>query len=256
MSERIYLMEELYGNMQRLATLCDLRPPEDMAEIRDPLYYRIGEKIWKDTVLCDYLSVLGEETGRIICALDETRKAAALETGLSVQYKEQLENKSVECEELLQRIEQYKALLNTREKEIRELKKTTPKAESKAQAKTERNTSDNTGRIIMDLIEMRDTLLEQKMWMESSGLDEPDAVKVINVQLLTTQRLLEKNDVVILAETGDFEYEKQTIVGTRPTADPELADKIAEVSRPGYVWKGETLRAEEVITYRYEEMDE
>jgi hypothetical protein len=43
---------------------------------------------------------------------------------------------------------------------------------------------------------------------------------------------------------------RQHVIGTRPTADPALHGRIAEIVGPGYVFHGRVIRPEQVVTWR------
>jgi hypothetical protein len=43
---------------------------------------------------------------------------------------------------------------------------------------------------------------------------------------------------------------RQRVIGTRPTDDPALHGRIAEVVGPGYVFNGRVIRPEQVVTWR------
>lgn len=52
-----------------------------------------------------------------------------------------------------------------------------------------------------------------------------------------------------LEDTGVFDSSRHTVVETKPAPEPSKVNDIAEVFRPGYVYKGEVLRGQEIIIY-------
>jgi hypothetical protein len=62
--------------------------------------------------------------------------------------------------------------------------------------------------------------------------------------------LLEHSETVAIADTGPVDLARHEIVDSRPAAEGEPAGIIAETVRVGYLWRGELLRPQQVITYR------
>lgn len=75
-------------------------------------------------------------------------------------------------------------------------------------------------------------------------------IRIVESILRETAGLLAKSGVEIMEDEGRFSSERQTIVDTIETEDDELDGMIAEVIRPGYCYKGEPLRGQEVIIYK------
>jgi molecular chaperone GrpE (heat shock protein) len=63
------------------------------------------------------------------------------------------------------------------------------------------------------------------------------------------RKVLEKEGVTSLEENDKFDYERQQIVSTKVTDDPQKNDIVAETVRPGYIFNGSIIRPQEVIIY-------
>jgi molecular chaperone GrpE (heat shock protein) len=61
--------------------------------------------------------------------------------------------------------------------------------------------------------------------------------------------LLNAVEVVRMDETGPVDPKRHEVVDTRPAPQETLVDHVAEVVRPGYTWRGDLLRAQQVIAY-------
>lgn len=75
------------------------------------------------------------------------------------------------------------------------------------------------------------------------------AAKLVNGQLQETAKVLREMGVSILEDGGAFDSRCHTVVDTKPAPAPEQVDQIAETFRPGYAYRDETLRPQEVILY-------
>lgn len=103
---------------------------------------------------------------------------------------------------------------------------------------------------ISGLIVMRDSLLARADLLRENGVAQSDErFKVVSVSLRETAALLSRMGVTIVEDSGAFDATRQTIADTISTQDPKLANQIARVFRPGYLYQGETLRGQEVIIY-------
>jgi molecular chaperone GrpE (heat shock protein) len=61
--------------------------------------------------------------------------------------------------------------------------------------------------------------------------------------------MLARCDVAPDNRTGPVDLVRQEIVGWRAAPTPNLVDHIAETVRPGYSWRGQVLRTQQVIIY-------
>lgn len=103
--------------------------------------------------------------------------------------------------------------------------------------------------MILNVIAMRDNLLMRWDWIRDNDPDNASAIRLVEGQLRETGKLLKKAGVEILEDDGMFDSSRHTVVDTKPVDDPLLDNQIAEVFRPGYVYKGKVLRGQEVILY-------
>ncbi len=62
-------------------------------------------------------------------------------------------------------------------------------------------------------------------------------------------RLLPILDVLAIEDAGGVDFTRHEVVGERPTTDAALFDRIAASIRPGYLWRHEVLRPQQVIAY-------
>ena len=103
--------------------------------------------------------------------------------------------------------------------------------------------------MILNVIALRDNLLMRRDWIRDNAADNSSAMRLVEGQLRETGNLLKKAGVQILEDEGLFDSSCHTVVDTKPADDPLLDNQIAEVFRPGYVYKGKVLRGQEVILY-------
>lgn len=99
-----------------------------------------------------------------------------------------------------------------------------------------------------ELIRLRDWVLLAKSG-ESDNQASPKVLDAIYKQL---GKILEKEGITSLEETGSFNYERQQVVSTQATDEPEKEDLICDIVRPGYLFKGILFRPQEVIVYTYQ----
>jgi hypothetical protein len=62
--------------------------------------------------------------------------------------------------------------------------------------------------------------------------------------------ILEADGITPTEPSEVLDPERQHVIGTRPTEDPALHGRIAEVVGPGYVFRGRVIRPEQVVTWR------
>ena len=103
---------------------------------------------------------------------------------------------------------------------------------------------------IKELIKLRDwVLLAKKTKTEGS----PEVLSAIYQKL---GQILEQEGVRAIEETGSFNYERQQIIATQVTNDPEQDDCIYDTIRPGYLFQGKLIRPQEAIVYTFQSEDE
>jgi molecular chaperone GrpE (heat shock protein) len=97
-----------------------------------------------------------------------------------------------------------------------------------------------------ELIKIRDWIL---LAFNENNTPTP---KILNVLYKQLGQILEKEGVISLEEIGKFDYERQQIISTRVTDDPEKNEMVCETVRPGYLFNGSVVRPQEVIIYIFE----
>ena len=94
-----------------------------------------------------------------------------------------------------------------------------------------------------DLIGLRDWVLLAKA---GQSVNNPQVLDIIYQKL---GEILEKEGVTTLEETGLVNYEKHQVISTQVTDDPKQNECICHTIRPGYLFRGELIRPQEVIVY-------
>lgn len=94
-----------------------------------------------------------------------------------------------------------------------------------------------------DLIKLSDWILLAKT---AKTAVKPEVLGEIYRQLI---KALAKEGVTLLDETGLCDYSRQAIVGTQVTDDPAQNDHIYSTVRPGYLFREQVIRPQEVIVY-------
>jgi len=99
-----------------------------------------------------------------------------------------------------------------------------------------------------ELIRLRDWVL-----LANSGKGEEKASpKVLDAIYKQLGKILEKEGIKSLEETGSFNYERQKVVSTKATNDHDKDDLICDIVRPGYLFHESLIRPQEVIVYTYD----
>lgn len=98
-----------------------------------------------------------------------------------------------------------------------------------------------------ELIKLRDWVLLAKSGEKASS---PEVLSAIYTKL---GQILEQEGVTAIEDAGPFNYERQQVVSTQATDDPEKVDCICDTVRPGYQFHGKLIRPQEAIVYTYEQ---
>ena len=108
--------------------------------------------------------------------------------------------------------------------------------------------------ILLDMIEMRDSILR----VTAAHLDKPIPVKTFAMYASDVQEILEKNNVEIYNSGGeaDFLPVRQRAVKKVLAHDQSLHGKVAESLSDGYAFNGKVISAEKVAVYCYEQSQE
>ena len=99
-----------------------------------------------------------------------------------------------------------------------------------------------------ELMKLRDWIL----LATSEEGDKKNSPKVLQVLYKKLGKILEKEGITSLEETGVCNYERHQVVSTQETDDPNQDELIYETVRPGYLFQGSLIRPQEVIVYNYE----
>jgi hypothetical protein len=101
--------------------------------------------------------------------------------------------------------------------------------------------------IVPELIEVADRL---------AVLDEDDPAYGSAVTRWLESRfvgMLARCEVFVIREDGPVNPSRHEVVDVRPAPDEEHADHIAATVRPGYAWRDQILRAQQVVAYTRED---
>jgi hypothetical protein len=156
---------------------------------------------------------------------------------------------------LLERFQEHPELLNQEETpitpviEVIKIEEIQPPIESPPVSQIVRETPEEKPSVTaQELIRLRDWVL-----LANSGEEEQKASpKVLDAIYKQLGKILVKEGITSLEETGSFNYERHQVVSTQPIDDPEKEDLICDTVRPGYLFKGILFRPQEVIVYTYQ----
>lgn len=168
-------------------------------------------------------------------------KSLRIDSWSANEYKNEIEKELAEKNKMLEKLE----------KEISDMKRnrtvTLPNPQNASQNNAESNTE---FKWIMELVRLRDNQSIRKEFLIGQGekQDSP-GIRLIDSLLKETALLMENNGVEIINDTGEFTSERHIVMDTVKTDDPKLVNHIANMVRPGYIYKGSLIRPEEVIVY-------
>lgn len=109
-------------------------------------------------------------------------------------------------------------------------------------------TQENPSVTAQELMRLRDWVLLAK----SGEGEESTSPKVLDAIYKQLGKILEKEGITSLEETGSFNYERQQVISTQVTDDPQKDDLICDTIRPGYLFHDSLIRPQEVIVYTYQ----
>ena len=155
---------------------------------------------------------------------------------------------------LLERFQDHPELLNQKEtsipQPIQEIKieAVQPVPESPPLPQIVRETpQEKPSATAQELIRLRDWVLLAKSG-DGGETASPQVLDAIYKQL---GKILEKEGITSLEETGSFNYERQQVVANKIIDDPEKDNLIYDTVRPGYLFHDSLIRPQEVIVYTY-----
>ena len=251
MVERYRSMRSLRDHLEKLFRLCGLNGQRVEVKM-SPRLVTMMENFCKDKSLCDFLDALDSQTEQAMKALNDRQ--------LDLWSSQETERRLVETDEMLQKAQrkmkddegQLKALAD-RAATLEQRLESAQDALAKANEQLAKNDSEE---MIRNIIAMGDNLLMRRDYLRENAPEDSNAGKLIKNQLRETANLLKKAGVEILEDEGLFDCSRHTVVDTRPTQDPLMDNQIAEVFRPGYIYKGNVIRGQEVILYVYQPEEE
>ncbi len=155
-----------------------------------------------------------------------------------------------EMEELQKEIKLYEAKIEAQSAEIAALEKR-PEKNGSHDGEEEKSLKE----LIRNIIALRDSQLIKRDYLYDQGEQEGSvSLRIVGATLKETANALQKCGVEILEDEGEFSSERQTIVDVRETEEEALDGQIAEVVRPGYCYRGEQLRGQEVVVYKKKQL--
>ncbi len=102
--------------------------------------------------------------------------------------------------------------------------------------------------IAQELIKLRDWVLVASSSEENQSADRK-ALQILDQKL---GKILEKEGITTVEDTGHCNYDRHKIVSTEITNDSTQDEIIYQTVRPGYIFDGSLIRPQEVIIYSYE----
>lgn len=112
--------------------------------------------------------------------------------------------------------------------------------------------------ILLDIIEVRDSILRMSKNFASKPAEEQNVpLKTFSDYAFDIQDILEKNNITIYSgQEGDtFIPIKQRAIKKIKTSVEELHGKVAESLSSGYDYMGKTISPEKVVVYFYEKLE-
>ena len=94
--------------------------------------------------------------------------------------------------------------------------------------------------------------LRDKVLLSRSG-DAPPTAELLDAIYRELGRALEAEGVTPVEDEGAFDYNRHAVVETRATDDPAKNNRICGTVRPGYLFVGRLVRAQEVVVYSFEQ---
>ena len=233
----------LAERLRTLFLLCDL-PQEEMDQpmlLKDNL--RSGP--FRSSDLQYFLAMLDRRTQLAIENL-KAEKVNSWNAQQNEQYIEQLEQQLIEQRNCSYQLKMQLAELSQQQQDSQE--------EETLEAAFRQPDDSREQWWIQEMISFRDRLQQKGDWVENLPQEQQEAAdKLIKTQLQETGLLLEQRGVAILDGAGPFQKEYQTVMMTQPVEDPAYDQQVAQTVRPGYCWREEVIRAQEVVLYVKEE---
>ncbi len=94
--------------------------------------------------------------------------------------------------------------------------------------------------------------LRDKVLLSMSG-DSPPTADLLDAVYRELGRALEFEGVTPVEDDGTFDYNRHSVIETRATGDPAQNNRICGTVRPGYLFDGRLVRAQEVVVFSFDE---
>lgn len=232
-AQRMLLLRD---HLAELFTLVGVQA-ESVPVTEQPLLRVLLENVFQDKTLYEFLETLDRNTLMAV----QKMKDRNLEQWNFQENEKQMDRQLDEKEDCIRSLEERLRTLET-EKAKTQAALSTAEETVEALCKEQLN-------MIRDMIALRDNLLMRASWIADNDQEDANAAKLVDAQLRDTGRLLTKMGVEIQEDGGLFDNQKHTVVDTVPAPSEELIDHIFKTVRPGYRFRGDTLRFQEVILY-------
>jgi hypothetical protein len=103
--------------------------------------------------------------------------------------------------------------------------------------------------VVAEVIRLADGVLDLRDGLGSSVADGQPAATVLRWAGARARSLMAACEVTQLEESGAFDPVRHKAVASREAPSVGLVRHIADTVRPGYAWRGELLRPQEVVVY-------
>jgi len=108
--------------------------------------------------------------------------------------------------------------------------------------------------ILLELIMLHDSLEQALVWIRDSSQILPKEAILNRLETLEIElmEILLRRDVRAYGEAiVALDRRLHRAVRTVPTTDPSLNDRVERVVRPGFFWREQVLRPEEVVIFKH-----
>ena len=238
------LLSELQGSLKKLFGTVGYNPDRIPLKVPHRFFQYIGTLLDNNGIYNYLNSVIGQinkateisENIRLeVFALEEENKA---QKGLIEKLENEFKEKNAEND-------MPDTTVNYDEK------KNGKKENDKNAAQESVQNSEKEELLIRIFMSFYDRQIIKRDFAKGEKSDENDsAVRIIDSTINDITHMLEKLEVKIISTPGEQVGSEDDIVDTEETDNPHLAGRIASVVRAGYSYKGELMRAQEVIIYK------
>lgn len=108
--------------------------------------------------------------------------------------------------------------------------------------------------LLVELVMLHDSMEQAVAWIRDSNDMQPKGAIVDRLETLKLELL----EILMRREVRPYDGEHQFLdrrlhrtVRTLPTSDPNLSDRVERVVRPGFFWREQVLRPEEVVIFKH-----